>query len=327
MRHEYVVDALLLSRAVGKPVKLVWSREDDVRYGHFKPSSAHYLQAGVDDQDRVTAWEHRSVTDNVQAQADPYLRERWSQLSQETLDALTFNRDRDLGRYQFGHRRRETDYRALPVRLGWMRGISTLLNEFAAESFLDEITADRGLDPMEFRLAHLSEPLARSVLDTVAKMANWTDSGDRGLGISYVSSFGCLMATVAEVSVDRDNGWIRVPDIWVAIDIGIPVQPLNVVGQVESCVVYALSNALTERISFKDGRVQQSNFHDYPVITMADTPQIHVTVVRSERPPTGVGDRAGLGVAPAVANGFARLTGRRLRHMPMTPERVLEALA
>ncbi len=326
MRHEYVVDSLLLSRAVGKPVKLVWSREDDVRFGHFKPSSAHYLQAGVDAGDRVTAWEHRSVTDNVQAQADPYIRALRQRVSQETLNAVTFSRDRDLGVYDFGHRRRQTDYRALPVRLGWMRGVSTLLNEFAAESFIDEIATDRGRDPLEFRLAHLNEPLARRVLKTVAEMAGWSDSGDRALGVSYVPSFGCLMATVAEVSVDRDSGWIRVSDIWVAVDIGIPVQPLNAVGQVESCVVYALSNALTERISFKDGRVQQSNFHDYPVITMEDTPQIHVRVVRSERAPTGVGDRSGLGVAPAVASAFARLTGRRLRHMPMSPERVLQAL-
>ncbi len=327
IRHEYVVDSLLLSREVGKPVKLVWSREDDVRYGHFKPSSAHYLQAGVDARDRVTAWEHRSVSDNVQAQADTYIRELRSRLGPETLNATIFSRNRGLGRYDFGHRRRQTENRALPVRLGWMRGVSTLLNEFAAESFIDEIAADRGLDPIEFRLAHLDEPLARSVLKTVAEMAKWTDSGDRALGVSYVSSFGCLMATVAEVSVDRDSGWIRVPNIWVAVDVGIPVQPLNVVGQVESCVVYALSNALTERISFKDGRVQQSNFHDYPVITMEDTPQIHVRVARSERSPTGVGDRAGLGVAPAVASAFARLTGRRLRHMPMIPEHVLQALA
>lgn len=327
MRHEYVVDALLLSREVGKPVKLVWSREDDVRYGHFKPSSAHFLQAGVDSRNRVRAWEHRSVTDDVQAQADPYIRELRSQLSQEILGATVFGRNRGLGAYDFGQRRRQTEYRPLPVRLGWMRGISTLLNEFAAESLLDEIAADRGLDPIEFRLAHLNEPLARTLLEAVAKMANWTDPGDRALGVSYVSSFGCMMATVAEVSVDRSSGWIRVPDIWVAIDVGIPVQPLNVVGQVESCVVYALSNALTERISFKDGRVQQSNFHDYPVITMEDTPRIHVRVARSQRSPVGVGDRSGLGVAPAVASAFARLTGRRLRHMPMTPERVLQALA
>ncbi len=324
-RHEYVVDALLLSRAVGKPVKLVWSREDDVRYGHFKPSSAHYLQAGVDARDRVMAWEHRMVTDDVQAQADPYIRKLRSRLSQEVLDALTFSRNRGMGRYDFGHRTRQTEYRALPVRLGWMRGVSTTLNEFAAESFVDEIVVARGLDPIEFRLAHLNEPLARRVLNTVAEMASWTAAGDRGLGVSYVSSFGCLMATIAEVSVDR-NGWIRVADVWVAVDIGIPVQPLNVVGQVESCVVYALSNALTERISFKDGRVQQSNFHDYPVLTMEYSPQIHVRVERSERSPIGVGDRSGLGVAPAVASAFARLTGRRLRHMPMTPERVRQAL-
>ncbi len=327
MRHEYVVDALLLSRAVGKPVKLVWSREDDVRYGHFKPSSAHYLQAGVDAQDRVTAWEHRSVSDNVQAQADPYIRELRQRVSQETLDATTFSRNRGLGLYDFAHRRRQNEYRALPVRLGWMRGVNTLLSEFAAESLVDEIAADRSLDPIEFRLAHLHEPLARRVLNTVGEMANWTDPGDRALGVSYVASFGCVMATVAQVSVDPDSGWIRVPDIWVAVDIGIPVQPFNCVGQIESCVVYALSNALTERISFKDGRVQESNFHDYPVLTMEDTPQIHVRVLRSERPPTGVGDRSGLGVAPAVASAFARLTGRRLRHMPMTPEHVLQALA
>ena len=327
MGHEWVVDSLLLSREVGKPVKIVWSREDDVRYGRFKPSSAHYLQAGVDARDRVMAWEHRIVSDDVGPQADPYLRELRPKLSQETLDAVTYNMGRGLGVYEFAHQRRQTEHRALPVRITWMRGISTTLNEFAAESFVDEIATARGVDPVEFRLAHLNEPLARRALETVAEMANWTDSGDRALGVSYVSSFGCLLATVAEVAVDRNTGRIRVSNIWVAVDVGVPVQPRNAIGQVEGCVVYALSNALTERISFKDGCVQQSNFHDYPVITMENTPQIHGRVVRSQRSPTGIGDRAGLGVAPAVASAFARLTGRRLRHLPMTPERVQQALA
>jgi isoquinoline 1-oxidoreductase beta subunit len=135
------------------------------------------------------------------------------------------------------------------------------------------------------------------------------------------------MATVAEVTLDEQRGAIRLPNVWMAVDLGIAVQPRNVVGQIEGAVIYGASNALYERITIRHGHVEQSNFHDYAVARMADAPETHVKLIGTDRPPTGIGDRAVLGVAPVIANAFAALTGRRLRHMPFNRQRVREALA
>ena len=322
MDHNWAIDSVLLSRAVGKPVKTIWSREHDVQFGRFKPISAHWLRCGVDDRDHIVAWHHRVVAEDVVSRADPYLsraaRDGWPTRA---------TRDRPQFRYNFNHQRTEHVRNPIPARISWMRGVSTSQNEFANESFLDEVALARGVDPVEFRLRLLPASRPQTVLRTAADMADWGSSSKRGLGVAYTTSMGTIMATIAEVTVDHANGVIKVSNLWVAIDAGIAVQPLNVVGQIEGAVIYALSNALNERISIKRGRVEQSNFHNYPVLRLADVPEIHVQIVGTDRPPTGVGDRAVLGVAPSVANAFASLTGRRLRHMPMNPQRVLEALA
>jgi isoquinoline 1-oxidoreductase beta subunit len=159
-------------------------------------------------------------------------------------------------------------------------------------------------------------------------MANWggKPADGRARGFAFVDYANSLLGGIAEISVDRASGEIKVHDFWCTMDCGIPVQPDNVVAQTESSIVYGLGMALTERISIKDGAVEQSNFHDYQVMRMRDLPQMHIEIIATDNPPTGAGQMATPLIAPAIANAFAALTGKRLRDTPMTPERVKKAL-
>ena len=166
-----------------------------------------------------------------------------------------------------------------------------------------------------------------SIIDTVAGMAEWGRKRDASaLGFAYMNYSGTQIALVAEAALDRNTGRLRVPKVWVALDPGIAVQPDNIVAQTESSVVYGLGFALSERITIKDGAVQQSNFYDYYVPRMNEIPEITVKVVPTENHPTGVGQMATPLVAPAIANAVAELAGVRLRETPMTPDRVKKAL-
>ncbi len=209
-----------------------------------------------------------------------------------------------------------------------MRGIGFTANKFVTEAFLDEVAHKRGVDPVAFRLELLKNtPRGRKVVETVATMANWGQKRDgRGLGFAFIDYSNTLMAGVAEVSLDRKTGKIQVHNFWCAIDCGQPVQPDNVVAQTESSIVYGLGLSLMERITIRDGAVEQSNFYDYQVTRMNDIPEIHITIVPTDNHPTGVGQMATPLVAPAIGNAVAALTGVRLRETPMTPERVKAAL-
>jgi isoquinoline 1-oxidoreductase beta subunit len=201
------------------------------------------------------------------------------------------------------------------------------VNQFAAESFVDEIAMARGDDPVEMRLDLLRKlPDEQEVLRAVASMAGWKKGEKGGRGVSYVSNAGTYMATIAQVTVDRDTGVIRVPEIWIAANVGIPIMPRNLDAQLQSAVIHSLSNLLKERITFKNGAVQQSNFYDYQVLRMSEAPEIRTHIVPSTRNPVGIGDLGGIGVGPAVANAFFSATGRRLRQSPFLPERVLAVL-
>jgi isoquinoline 1-oxidoreductase subunit beta len=158
-------------------------------------------------------------------------------------------------------------------------------------------------------------------------MADWGRKREgRGLGFAYIDYSGSQVAGIAEVSLDRRSGQIKVHDFWCAIDCGIAVQPDNVVAQTESSIVYGLGMALTERITIKDGAVEQSNFYDYRVPRMNEVPMMHVEVIVTDNHPTGAGQMATPLVAPAISSAIAALTGTRLRHTPFTPERVMKAL-
>jgi len=157
-------------------------------------------------------------------------------------------------------------------------------------------------------------------------MAGWKKGEKAGRGVSFVTNAGTILATIAQVTVDRSTGAVRVPEIWIAVNVGVAIMPRNLDAQLQSAVIHSLSNLLKERITFKNGAVQQSNFYDYEVLRMSEAPEVYTHIVPSTRNPVGIGDLGGIGVGPAVANAFFSATGRRLRQSPLLPERVLAVL-
>ena len=214
------------------------------------------------------------------------------------------------------------------VRSSTLRGVANLSNVFAIESFIDELALKSGTDPAAFRRGLVANaPRSLALIDAVTRMSEWDRKRtDTALGIGFENYSNTLIAEVAEVSVDRRSGAIRVHDIWVAIDPGIAVQPASIRAQKKSSVVWGLGFALGERITIKDGAVQQSNFTDYHVPRMNQIPEIHIELIATDNHPSGDGQMALPLVAPVIANAVARLTGARLRYAPMTPDRVLAAL-
>jgi isoquinoline 1-oxidoreductase subunit beta len=320
--EEYVHDAVVLSNAVKKPVKVMWTREDDVHNGRFNPLSAHYLRAGFDGAGKLIAFHHRKACDEVTAFQDPLRFER-----SKGRDNIAFN-GLDAPYYEIPNRLAEAVPRETGLRTSSLRGIAHLTNIFAIESFMDELARKRGVDPATFRRELVkTNPRATNIIDTVKRMADWGRKRDgSALGFTYMNYSGTQIALVAEVSVDRRSGALRVPKVWTALDPGIAVQPDNIVAQTESSIVYGLGFALFERITIDDGAVQESNFYDYHVPRLNEVPEMFIEVVPTNNHPTGVGQMATPLVAPAIANAVAELTGVRLRDTPMSPDRVKKAL-
>ena len=181
---------------------------------------------------------------------------------------------------------------------------------------------------MRFRLRLLAHhPRAAAVVRRAADMADWgRKRKGRGLGIAFSEAWRTYIASVAEVSVDRKTGKIRVHEVWSVVDPGVVINPDNVENQIEGGTIFGVSHALQERVTIRNGAVQQSNFHDYPVLRMADAPEVHIRLLSTDNPPGGVGECALPLMGPAIGNAVAALTGARLRHLPMLPERVLDAL-
>jgi len=320
--EEFIIDAVLLAKETDKPVKVMWTREDDIRNGRFRPLSAHHLRAGIDSAGKLVAWHHRIAGDRVLPFADPV---RFAKSGGK--DAILM-RGVELKSYDIPHQLSEQLYRDTGVRTSPLRGIGFTANKFVTEAFLDEVAHRRGIDPVALRLALLKDtPRGRKVVETVAAMADWgRKRDDRGLGFAFIDYSNTLTAGIAEVSVDRRSGAIKVHNFWCAIDCGIQVHPDNIIAQTESSIIYGLGMALTERISIKDGMVEQSGFYDYQVPRMQDVPEMHITLVKTDNHPTGVGQMATPLVAPAIVAAVAQLTGVRLRQSPMTPDRVKKAL-
>ncbi|HEV7966897.1 MAG TPA: molybdopterin cofactor-binding domain-containing protein [Candidatus Acidoferrales bacterium] len=320
MDHDWAVDSALVSKELGQPVKVIWSRESDVHFGRFKPMTAQYLQAAEDRNGRLIAWHHRLVADEALAMTDPVRFEKGKEFPR--ISTTGIKTDYDVPNILV-----EAVRNKLGVRMSAVRGVGSTVNQFAAESFVDEIAIARGEDPVQMRLDLLQKlPEEQEVLRAVASMASWKQGEKTGRGVSYVTNAGTYMATIAQVIVDRKTGAIRVPEIWIAANVGVPISPRNLDAQLQSAVLHSLSNLLKERITFKNGAVQQSNFYDYEVLRMSEAPEVHTHIVPSTRNPVGIGDLGGIGVGPAVANGFFSATGRRLRQSPFLPERVLAVL-
>jgi isoquinoline 1-oxidoreductase beta subunit len=308
---DYALEAVLAARAVRRPVKLIWTREEDVAHGMFRPMTFQRVEAATDATGKVVGWRHSVVGD-------------------------------DGGQGFSAGGMKISPYYALPnqalelrnvshaVRIKHWRAVAHNPNLFAIETLVDEIAAGQGADPVDFRLKQMSvTPKARRCIEAVAKMADWGAKrpDGRALGFAMSERSGSLGACIVEASVDRKSGAIRVHKVWFAAEGGIVVQPVAAKSNVESGIVWGLSSALRERLTLRDGAVEQSNFGDYNVMRMSDMPQeMHVAFVDSDGPPTGIGEISTPCVAPAIANAFHKLTGRRLNHMPFTPERVLDVL-
>jgi isoquinoline 1-oxidoreductase beta subunit len=206
--------------------------------------------------------------------------------------------------------------------------VGVFYNAFAVESFLDEIAKELGQDPIAFRLElSQGQPRVQHLLRAVAEMSEWRKARDgRGLGVAVMEKDDTLAAGVAEVSLDRASGKIKVHNIWAAIDAGIAVQPRNLAAQTEGSIVFGLGHVLREKITIKAGRVQETNYSNYQVPRMSDIPNIAVRVISTDNPPTGAGEDGLPLVAPAVGNAIAALTGVRLRELPFAPARVRDAL-
>jgi isoquinoline 1-oxidoreductase beta subunit len=317
--HEVVYDAVRLSKAVGKPVKLIWTREDDVTFGKFRPMTAHHIEAGFDAGGKLVAWHHRVISESVVAYVSGDPKPRPDRIVMKGSPVPQYPVPNKLAEHVIENR---------GARLSPWRGVGNGHNAFAVESFVDEMAKDLGKDPVAFRL-EITEgvPRMQHLLRVVAEMSDWKRKREgTALGIGTMVKDDTLAAGVAEVSIDRTSGKIKVLNFWAALDAGIAVQPRNLAAQTEGSVIYALGHVLREKIDIKDGHVVQSNYSDYEVARMSDVPNIEINVVSTENKPTGGGEEGVPLVACAVGNAIAALTGVRLRELPFSPERVRGAL-
>ena len=320
---DIVAQTVALANVTKQTVKLILTREDDFAAGRPRPMTHHVLKAGLDGSGNLVGWQHRLVAENVDAIAAP---PRFKATGGKDLIGW---RGLELPHYGIPNVLADAVRQIHGTRVHAWRGIGAGYNKFAVESFLDEVAHAKGADPLAFRLELTkADPRANAVIRAAAEMADWTRKrGDRALGLAFSEYHGTLSAGVAEVSVNRKSGKIKVHNYWIAVDPGQVVQPENVHAQLESAVVYGLSAALIEELQIRNGAIIQSNFHEYKVLRMSDMPEIHTRIVASNAAPTGMGEIGVVTVAPAIGNAVFRLTGKRLRNLPMSPARVKGVLA
>lgn len=324
-RQKCVDDALFVSRAIGKPVKVIWSREDDVKDGAFRPLNAQCLRAALDADGRITAVQQRIATCTVLAYMNEPRSDRMT--GARKTSGLSMG-GAEMGRYAIPNFRAEHLLMERPSRVAAWRGVAASYTRFGNESFIDELARLQDADPLEFRLELATNPRGRAVLEEVARMAEWSRQREgTALGVAFADRGGSQSAGIAEVSVNEQTGAIRVHNFWIAIDAGFIVSPRNTVAQMEGNVVMGLSNALKERITITGGSVDQSNFHDYPIMRMNEVPDIHVSALSNDNHPTGVGELGLDTTGAAVANAVFAATGARVRELPLLPDRVLAALS
>jgi isoquinoline 1-oxidoreductase beta subunit len=320
---DFTIDAVMLAKAVpGRPVKVIWSREDDIQNDKYRPLVAQHFRVGLDAAGNVTGWHHRLVGESIYARAAPPIFQAGGGKDPPFHEGAEVNYEFPAHHVEFLREQRGVD-------VGFWRAVGPGYTKFGVEALLDELAAMKGVDPVAYRLDLLKdEPRARNVIQTVARMADWGRKREgRGLGIAYSDAWGAHCAQVAEVSLNRQTGEIRVHNVWCAVDAGVSILPQNVIAQIESAVIYGVSHALYEQINFKNGEVQESNFHDYRVMRMSEAPVIQVGVIQTDNQPSGMGEVGLPPVGPAIANAVAQITGGvRLRHYPLLPSRVKQAL-
>jgi isoquinoline 1-oxidoreductase beta subunit len=314
-----MVHALILALNVpGKPVKMIWSREDDIRNDKLRPLTAQHVEIGLDADNNIVGWRHRIVNESYFARILPP--DLFAKIKQDIVSGG----GGDMS-YAMQNHRVEWVRSARGVDVGAWRGIAAGYTKFAIETLMDELAALKKMDPLAYRLAMLKDdPRAAATLQRVADMSKYSTKrdGGRAVGIAYSNALNSHTAVAAEVSVETKTGAIKVRHLWAAVDAGQAIQPKNIVAQMKSAMTFGLGAALKEQLAIKGGVMQATNFDTYPVLRMSEIPPMDVEVISTNDPPTGIGEAGVPAVAPAISNAVALLTGKRLRHLPMTPERV-----
>ena len=336
-KADFSAEAAWLAKQTGKPVKVSWSREDDIRHGYYHSVSAQYLKGALDDEGNTTGWLHRSVFPSI-----------GSTFSAEATGPGNF--ELSLGMldnpYDIPNMRLESGDAKAHVRIGWLRSVCNIYHAFAVCSFADELAHAAGADPRDYLLRLAGSPRKVNPADDGAEYSNYGQSLDvhpidtaryaavvrkvsdmagwgrdlpdgHGLGISVHRSFLSTVGAVAEVRVDG-AGKLHVEELWIAIDAGLVVNPDRVVAQMEGAGIFGMSLALHGEITAKDGVIEQGNYDSYPVIRMHEVPKaINVHIMDVDAPPGGVGEPGVPPVAPAIVNAYFAATGKRMRELPL----------
>ena len=308
---DYVIEAVEIAKAAKVPVKTVWTREDDIKGGYYRPMYVHRVNAGVDAAGKIVGWEHTVVGQSIIAGTafEPMMVK--GGIDATSVEGVT-DSPYDIANMQASLHTTQT---GVPVL--WWRSVGHSHTAFVMETMMDDLAKAAGKDPVAFRRDHLGKhPRVANVLTMAAEKAGWGSPLPKGVarGVAVHESFGTVCAQVAEVSLE--NGKIKVRRVVAAIDCGLAVNPLTISAQVESAIAFGLSAALYGQVTLKDGVVEQSNFNDYPVLRIADMPKVEVHIVPSSASPTGVGEPGTPPIAPAVSNALFALTGKRFRELP-----------
>ena len=344
---DVALDAALLARAVaGRPVRLQWMRDDEFAWEPYGSAMLARAKASLDASGKIVVWAYEvwSNTHSTRAAApgaNNNLLASWY-VAEPSQPGLPVNIPQPAGGgdrnavplYDFPNQRVVNHLiTAMPLRVSALRTLGGYTNVFAVESFMDELAAAAGQDPVAFRLAHLGDPRARAVIDTVAKNAGWKsgDNGDgtrgRGIGFAKYKTLASYVAVVAEVEIDRKSGRIRVPRAFAAGDAGQVVNPDGLKNQIEGGMIQSARWTLHEAVGFDRNGITSRDWSGYPILTMQEVPEIEVALIdRPDEKSLGAGEASQGPMAAAIANAFANATGRRLRDLPFSPGRVSEAL-
>jgi isoquinoline 1-oxidoreductase beta subunit len=316
--QDFILDALETSKAVGAPVKVMWTREDDIQHGFYRPATYNVFKAALDAQGAPVAWWNRVVGPGILIQK--------GRAQAGTVDAAAMEGVRNMP-YDLPNVHVEWVNKDYGVPLGFWRSVGPSQNGFIVESFVDEMAKAAGKDPVEFRRGLLGKsPRHKAVLELAAAKANWGSPlpAGRARGCAVMFSYGSYVAHVAEVSVARD-GKVKVHKLVGAIDAGFAVNPDQVKAQMEGGGIYALTALLYGEITIDRGRVVQSNFDNYPMLRINEAPEMEVHILNSGEAAGGLGEPGVPTVAPAVCNAIFALTGTRVRSLPLRPDMLKRA--
>jgi len=314
---DFVVQAAEISKAVGKPVKLVWTREEDMTHDYYRPMGVNHLKAGLD-ASGMPVGVHFKVTSQSVTQ-------RAFGLPKETLDP--FMAEASVTGYNVPNTQHDLVIHDTGFRVGYWRAVSHSMNAFANESFVDEMAKAAGQDPYAYRMKMLEgKPRYANVLKLAAEKAGWGKpvAKGRARGIALMEGYDSYMAQVAEVSLNKD-GSVKVHKVTVAADVGHMVNPDTVEAQLQSSIIFGMGAVLKHQITMANGRVQETNYNTYEPVRMYEAPQIDIVLVKSTEKPGGIGEPGTAVAAPAIANAVAALTGKRVRRLPLTADAIRQA--